>query len=240
MERYAFIVIGAGVAGVSVAAQLARQASVLLIETEDTPGRHATGRSAAMLIGAYGGPEVAAVTRASRPFFAAPGDPWPSTGLLSPRGRLVVTASRKPEALERHAAQLRLCGVCYERLSGRAVRRRSPLLRADRPWRGLWIPETEEIDVDALLQGYLKVFRAGGRLLTDTQVTGLSRSGDEWSVTTSGGVFAAATVVDAAGAWAGRIGALAGAADPGLLLLCDAPSFSWMRSRETIPPLGRR
>ena len=47
MEQFDFIVIGAGIAGASVAAQLSAKASVALLEMEERPGYHTTGRSAA-------------------------------------------------------------------------------------------------------------------------------------------------------------------------------------------------
>ncbi|HEV2080031.1 MAG TPA: FAD-dependent oxidoreductase, partial [Allosphingosinicella sp.] len=57
MSRSADIaIIGAGIAGASLAAEVAPHASVLLIEAEDHPGRHSTGRSAAFWSETYGGP----------------------------------------------------------------------------------------------------------------------------------------------------------------------------------------
>ena len=49
-----FIVIGAGIAGASVASELAREHTVVLLEAEDAPGYHSTGRSAAMWVPEYG------------------------------------------------------------------------------------------------------------------------------------------------------------------------------------------
>ena len=43
------IVIGAGIAGASVACELASTRRVLLLERERQPGYHTTGRSAALL-----------------------------------------------------------------------------------------------------------------------------------------------------------------------------------------------
>ena len=45
-EAYDVAVIGAGMAGASLAAELAPHARVLIAEAEDLPGYHATGRSA--------------------------------------------------------------------------------------------------------------------------------------------------------------------------------------------------
>ena len=80
---YDFAVIGAGMAGASLAAELAPHARVLLLEAEDAPGYHATGRSAAFWEECYGGPGVVPLTLASGPYLA-------EHGFLSPRGALYV------------------------------------------------------------------------------------------------------------------------------------------------------
>ena len=72
METHDFIVIGAGMAGASVAAELSRTASVLVLEAEGRPGYHSTGRSAAMYAPGYGPAPVRALTRGSGGFLAAP------------------------------------------------------------------------------------------------------------------------------------------------------------------------
>ena len=46
-EPFDFAIVGAGIAGASLAARLAGSARVVLLEAEDRPGYHATGRSAA-------------------------------------------------------------------------------------------------------------------------------------------------------------------------------------------------
>ena len=64
---YDIAVIGAGMAGASVAAELAPHARVALIEREAQPGYHTTGRSAAISLPTYGPVPIRALTRASRP-----------------------------------------------------------------------------------------------------------------------------------------------------------------------------
>src|SRR5438105_4121245 len=67
-----FLVIGGGIAGASVGYHLSRAGRVSVLEMEDAPGRHATGRSAALFTEYYGNAVVRALTRASRDFFLAP------------------------------------------------------------------------------------------------------------------------------------------------------------------------
>ena len=57
------IVVGAGIAGASVAAELQRSRSILLLEMENRPGYHSTGRSAAVFAEGYGPAPIRALTR---------------------------------------------------------------------------------------------------------------------------------------------------------------------------------
>jgi len=45
-----FAIVGAGIAGATLAARLAARGRVLLLERESQPGLHSTGRSAAMFM----------------------------------------------------------------------------------------------------------------------------------------------------------------------------------------------
>ena len=73
------------------------------------------------------------------------------------------------------------------------------------------------IDVHALLQGYLRMLRAaGGAIAGEAEVTGLERRDGLWHASTRAGSFAAPSVVNAAGAWADSVAALAGLSSLGL------------------------
>src|SRR5262245_21981881 len=88
MKQHDFAIVGAGIAGASLAARLAGQASVVLLEQESAPGYHSTGRSAALYTALYGNETITAITRASRSFFDAPPQGFCEYPLLSPRGVL--------------------------------------------------------------------------------------------------------------------------------------------------------
>ena len=94
LQKADYIVIGAGIAGASVAWQLAQEegagASVLLLERESQPGYHTTGRSAALYMATYGTPNIQALTRASRAFYDAPPPEFGDDPILSPRGVVYV------------------------------------------------------------------------------------------------------------------------------------------------------
>jgi len=201
-------VIGAGMAGASLAAEVAGRASVLLLEAEDQPGYHSTGRSAAFWAESYGGPYVQPLTTASGPFLA-------EHGFLDRRGALHIADG---EGLAALAALETEFGdrVGFERLDQRDVQSRLPGLRPG--WvAGLFEPSCADIDVAALHAFYLaRARRHGVRLVTGAEVGALSRDGAGWTVETRAGAFRVRMIANAAGAWADRVAALAGAPPVGL------------------------
>lgn len=206
-------VIGAGIAGASVAAELAMAGRhVLLIERESQPGYHTTGRSAALFTETYGPPAIRALSRASARFFDHPPAGFCANPILTPRGVLMIARADQMGTLEAHAAAVGAkSGV---RLVGAAeARELAPLLRQDYVAGGMVEPGARDIDVHGLHHGYLKAFRAaGGEMLTNATVRGLSRAAGVWSIEFGHRTIRADVVVNAAGAWADEIAGLAGAA----------------------------
>jgi D-arginine dehydrogenase len=201
-------VVGAGMAGASLAAEAAAHASVLLLEAEDQPGYHSTGRSAAFWAESYGGPFIQPLTTASGAFLA-------EQGFLHPRGALHIADGEGLGALAAVEAEF-ADRVRFERLDRDALEARLPGLRPG--WAtGLLEPSCADIDVAGLHAFYLaKARRHGARLATGAEVLALRRDGAGWSVETKAGAFRVRTVANAAGAWADRVAALAGAAPVGL------------------------
>ncbi|HYD38287.1 MAG TPA: FAD-binding oxidoreductase [Allosphingosinicella sp.] len=201
-------VVGAGMAGASLAAELAGHASVLLLEAEDQPGYHSTGRSAAFWAESYGGPFVQPLTSASGRFLAR-------HGFLRARGALHLADSEGLAALDSLEAEFG-GSVAFERLDGDRLRAIVPGLREQ--WTaGLFEPSCADIDVAGLHGFYLAAARrAGARLATRAEVRALRREEGGWTLDTAAGTCRARIVADAAGAWADRVAALAGAAPVGL------------------------
>ena len=209
--RAEVIVIGAGIAGASIACWLAPRARVVIIEGESMPGYHATGRSAAMFIETYGGEQVRALTRASRPFFEHPPGGFAGAPLLTPRGALVVATPEQRDQLDRHWQLLQSLSADSRRLNRDEVTRMLPVLRAERLLGATYEPDACDLDVHALLHGYLRVARrAGASLAWGTVVSAIERSGHEWLVQAGEQVYQAPIVINAAGAWADAIARLAG------------------------------
>ncbi|MFN3287828.1 MAG: NAD(P)/FAD-dependent oxidoreductase [Sphingomonadaceae bacterium] len=207
-------IIGAGIAGASVAAFLGAGLRAVLIEAEDQPGYHTTGRSAAFYSETYGGPLVQPLTTASGPFLASPPAGFADAPLLRPRGALHVALAGQEAVLDRLAAEFAGSGVRLERLEPASILARAPMLRGEWAGAGLWEPDCRDIDVAALHGGLLRQARANGtRLLTGARVEAAERRGGSWHLATAGGGrVRAAILVNAAGAWADAVAALAGAA----------------------------
>ncbi len=223
-ERCDVLIIGAGIAGSSVAYELAARRDVVLLEREAQPGYHSTGRSAAMLTTTYGDPAVRALARASYRFLAAPPPDFTATPLLSPRGMLHLAGAGQLAALDATDS------TGLRRLDRAAVCDLVPLLDPAYVSGGLLEPDAMAIDVAALHQGYLRGARRHGRVLTDAEVTGIARTADGWRIESTAGAFTAAVLVDAAGAWADHLAAMAGITPIGLVakrrtaILIDPPA----------------
>lgn len=201
-------------AGASVAWHLALDGvDVAVIEREAQAGYHSTGRSAAMFMESYGPPGVRALTRAGRAFYLRPPAGFAPVPLLHKREALYVATEAQRQMLEARGQELAASGTTLEHLDAAALARLVPVLRTDLLRHGLLDKDAYDIDVDALLQGYLRgVRQAGARLLMNAQVK-LARhdSGGGWTVTLADGrAIRAKTVVDAAGAWADEVAALFG------------------------------
>jgi D-arginine dehydrogenase len=223
------VVIGAGIAGASAAARLADGLKVVVLEREPFPGMHSTGRSAALFSEIYGSAPVRALSRASRDFLYTPPDGFAEAPIVRARGVLHVASAAQTAALEAFAS-LPDVAPAVRSLSTEEACALCPILREEFLAAAVLESGSADIDVDALHQGWLRELRArGGRVVTDAGVTRLERNGAGWTVETSAAAYAAPVVVNAAGAWADDVAALAGVAPIGLKpcrrtgVIVDAP-----------------
>ncbi len=220
MKSFDIVIIGGGIAGASLAWRLAREPggrSIALLETEGQPGQHATGRSAAFFSETYGNETIRALTTASRVFYYSPPEGFSETPLLAPSGALFIARKDQLAALEEHYQSTRVLTPSIEKQTRDFALSLVPVLEPDAVEACVWEPDSQAINVHELLQGYLRGARAGGtQILTRRTVTGLENRGGSWAVTTGDETIEAGLVVNAAGAWAGQVGALGGALDIGL------------------------
>lgn len=213
--QYDILVIGAGIAGASVAARLAMAGKhVALLEMENHPGYHTTGRSAAVYAPSYGPAPIRALTRASQGFFQSPPSGFTANRLLTPRLIMMIARPDQQDALhDLYNRQGRSGEVSM--VDQAAMRLINPLVRDGYAALAMLDTAGQDIDVGSLHQGFLAQFKsAGGTLVSSTEVNALHYSTQAWVVRAGNEqnprTFHAQMVVNAAGAWADHINTMAG------------------------------
>lgn len=210
-------IVGAGIAGASAAYFLAPHARVILLEREEQPGYHTTGRSAALFAESYGNATVRALTRASRAFFTTPPSGFSSAPLLAPRGHLIFSRADQTPLLDAAVADLEATGTRLERLTGTQVRALVPALRESHAHAGAIDPGAQDVEVHALLHGFLRGARAmGARIETGAALRAAEFSNRRWRLETTVGEFSAGILVNAGGAWADEVACASGVPALGL------------------------
>lgn len=231
MRKTEVLIVGAGMAGASLAYFLAPHRQVTLLERESQPGYHATGRSAALYSETYGNAPVRAITTASRDFYFNPPEGFSPYPLVTPRGSLSVGGAAD-EATLRRAFDERVALVPNIEWWGQDdILRRVPILKPEAAVFGVYEPDAMDMDVHGIHQGFLRGAKAyGATLQCDCEVQQISREAEGWRVVTSQGEFLAQVLVNAAGAWCDEVARMAGVAPVGLqpmrrtAFMCDAPA----------------
>lgn len=226
-----FIVIGGGIAGASIAAELSPEHSVLILEMEDQPGYHASGRSAALYSEIYGNATIRGLTRASRDFYHAPPAGFCDVPLLRPREMMFIARPDQMERLATFAAEPDIRAGMAPIDAARAIAL-CPVLRPDYVAGAIHgAAVCADIETATLHQGYLRQFRRnGGTLRTGCRVEHLDRLSGGWRIKAGEDSFEGAVLIDAAGAWADEIAVLAGRPTLGLrplrrtAILVDPPA----------------
>ena len=200
------IIIGAGVAGLGAAAFLSGEARVVVLEAEAQPCFHSSGRSAAIYIKSYGPPGVRAATIASEAFFNDPPEGFADAPILGPRGLLYV--DYKGGALDALIAEVPgMVAIPPEEAVARV-----PILKREGIVAASYEDDAQDIDVDLLTGGFRRMARVGGaEIVTNARVSSLAREGGVWRIEAGGEAWEAPVVVNAAGAWASQVAAMAGA-----------------------------
>ncbi len=213
------LVVGGGLAGISVGALLAEHARVVVLEAEDAPGYHATGRSVAFWTESYGGPVVQPLTSASGPMLAKPDADLGEAGFLSPRGAYHIGVDDAAGQADAFVALYGGHGVDVRRVERGVLAAAVPGLLPE--WSvGVAEPSCADIDTAALLAAYRRLLlRRGGELRCGEAFRGAGRDGAGWRVETARGGLSCGIIVNAAGAWADDVAQLCGVAPLGIVPL---------------------
>lgn len=230
-QQFDVVVIGAGAPGAAAAHFLSRTFRVALLEAEEQYAYHSTGRSAAVFAPSYGNETVMALTAIARKFYKAPPVELCSGPLLSARGFMLIAPSQEQARLDEEMARLRKKNEQVRWMEAEETRKTVPILTPDYSQRAIYDPMAMDIDVHALHSAFLKGAKnAGAQLAVDSRVEALTFSDGLWSIDSKAGALKAKYVVNAAGAWAGEVGRLAGAAPISLsprrrtAIIVDAPA----------------
>jgi D-arginine dehydrogenase len=231
VDQYDICIVGGGIAGASVAYFAAPHARVLLLEREPQVGYHSTGRSAAVYSPQYGSLLNRRLTAAAGDFLRQPPGSFAATCLLSPRGFLTIGHDAQLDARDDALAEAAETGEKLIPLTPAEIRTRIPFLKANAVSWGLLDPHAEDMDVEAMLQGYLRGARAAGALIrTGVEIASMERDGAGWRLQGINLDVRAALVVNAAGAWADPVATLAGVSPLGIIphrrtaFVCDVPA----------------
>jgi len=220
------IIIGAGIAGTSMAAQLSNHCKVHLLEMEKHPGYHATGRSAAYYAPSYGNKTVRAITVASEQFFRQTGTAFSESKLLKPRSTVFVATKDQQANFDAFINLNPKLAV----LNSRELKAIVPSLKTNVLTSGALDVIGGDLNVDAILQGFLRQFlKQDGKIFPQTKIIDLSYKKGQWLASSQDQTFTAPIIVNAAGAWADGIAELAGLSGLGIqafrrtAILVDAP-----------------
>lgn len=206
-------IVGAGMAGVGLAAEVAGDFRAVILEQEAQPAYHSTGRSMAIFLRNYGNAVIRALNVASAPLFEAPDKALFPTPLISRRGVLFVA----DEAGRSHIDALLDAADGLRAVTPDEAVAMAPILRRERIAGAAYEPDAQDIDVNALHAGWLRRARAAGaRLLTDAPLERAERANGRWLIDTPKGRISAGVVVNAAGAWADTVAARCGLAPLGI------------------------
>ncbi|MBW1688457.1 MAG: FAD-binding oxidoreductase, partial [Deltaproteobacteria bacterium] len=215
-DHFDLIIVGCGIAGASLAHFLGERgvSDVLMLEREEQPGYHATGRSAAILLEIDAIPSALTFKRLAAPFLREPPPGFAERPLLEANGILVLLQGPAWGLVEKAVPGFAAAGVAIEALSPSEILDRIPVLTPGLFDGGVLLPESGHIDVHELLSSYLRhARRRGAELRTNVKVEGIAvERGRCVGVITPAGEIRARWVVNAAGAWAGESARLAGAA----------------------------
>jgi D-arginine dehydrogenase len=211
------IVIGAGIAGASVAYFMAPHARVLVLEREAYAGMHSTGRSAALFSETYGSPQVRTLSRASRRFLVNPPEGFASQPILSTRGNTIIGAAEHvDEILALHDAMATFT-PSLELRDARKIRDIVPVLKSEFAQIGLHEPGAADIDVNELHQGFLRGLRTrGGQLRLNVSIRAIEHGASGWQIDDGEHAFRAPLLLNAAGAWVDQVASMAGVAPIGI------------------------
>lgn len=202
--HYDIAVVGGGIAGISVAARLASRASVVVVEAEAQLGYHATGRSAAIYTECYGPGVIPRLTKASKEFLVNVPGP-----VATQRGLLFVAGAGQHETISALHSRFSLTVDDVALVDRTDVAELCSALDMESIDHGLYEPGAMDLDVHALSMEYRRMaMQDGANIRLEFRVDRIE-GGSPWLLGSPTGEVTAGIIVNASGAWADVVAALA-------------------------------
>ena len=206
------VVIGAGVQGASLAFHLASRGARVTVVERSTVGAGATGRSSGLVRVYYDLLAEARVAAVSIEWFRDWEARVGGDCGFTRTGFLWIEAGDATDRVRANVASHRELGVDSHLVDAAAIRELAPGLAVADDEVAAWEPASGYADPSMTAGSFMRAARErGARLVQGAAVTAIPVVGGRVrGVVTSAGTIDAAVVVNAAGGWAGVVGALAG------------------------------
>ncbi|MBU90334.1 hypothetical protein CMO94_02230 [Candidatus Woesearchaeota archaeon] len=201
-KTFDVIVLGSGIAGISLGSELSNYLDVCVLEKEKLTSYHSTGRSIAFYIESYGSEEIRKLTTASKEFFYDLSKNNLNNGILKKTGMLHIAnknQKKKLQCLYNNLIKINKNFTIFNKLKTIEL---LPCLNEKYIDSSIYDSEASEIDIHPLYNFYLKKLKKNnGKIITDIQTNKFIFNDNKWKIITNSEDFNAKIVVNAAGAW---------------------------------------
>ena len=205
------IIIGSGIAGLSIASELSKECSVCILEKEKIPSYHSTGRSFAFYIESYGNKIIRQLTTASKDFFLEHSEKTNVNKLLKKRGIIYIGNTNQKKNIKKMYKEIVNKNNNIELFDKKETLKKISCLNEKYIESSIYDPDASDIDVNSMYNIYLKNFKTNnGKLFTDIKITKILKN-KNWFIHTDKEIFATDLIVNAAGAWSDSVGSLVNA-----------------------------
>lgn len=213
MKNPDVVVLGAGIVGAACAFQLTELGLKVLVIDRGAIASGTTGSGEGNILVSDKGPgaELTLAQRSRNAWFELSENIGGGFELEAKGGLVVARSSEGIKGLMALAAKQKVAGVEVEEVKSDRLRELEPYLAKEIPFGVLYPGDAQCQPMLATARLLRAVKERGGRVLPETNVTGISVThGAVTGVESSQGKFSCAVIVNAGGTWAGEIAAMAG------------------------------